>query len=1346
MKTNFDFRRKILIALFIALPFILFNSCEQLLDSPSIPNEKTTVGGALSAPTGLKASQGLKRKISLSWNAVDGAKYYNVYFSESNTTEFTKIGEPKTNSFDDANISAGRTLYFKVCAVKSDGTQSSFSSIVKGTSLAEPIISSGDVTDSSATISWFMENARSVDGQDNYEDLLKFDVVCEPKSGNGGKIKTLAAKELQNSSYEYTFENLAGSQDYQFSVKAYLETDQQSFEQSRTVDKTTLTSYMPLAPEFRATQGESTKGITLLITLPEMVMVTTDAKESSNGKVDEPYPLYFKIFRKHANDENYNLEKPAAVLYYTGNVGKNGELGEAGAPSDSDYKDKAYKPGSEITWFDDSADLTGGEKYDYMIRSYVDANYSKVLWPKEEDVGKRYTNMNYGTDPAKATEAMGWKSAHPTFEVNRSKFGNNGKEFSEDGSKVLSVKFGFKAEWKDLGKAGEYKFAIKQSYKPFKAGDSKDTWLENNKFFATLDEVKSSVIKFGSKEKGLSESEKGAYSYTLYVVAKTAEIGDVKDDSDKVLDAVKAMDEVIVSDDVNLPTAELAVQGGYKDKVLLTISSLEKGVKYEVTRTIMENGVPKPDRILNLDGIVVNDDNAGKEYVYHDTSVKGNCSYSYVLKAVKEESGAYDQSASQTAETLGTPEVEFVTTSLSYDSITISFKGVLAAQKYEIKIGNRGDFGNGETFAFNVGDLNPVGTVEISLTDKYIVKINKPYGYDNADLAGKPANVIVTAHSAVDNAPSKGIAVNVVGPALLDAKVVEGGENSISISWNKIEGANGYLIRRVMYDDVKMTKAAEDSECTYYYDSKNDALSVIEGGSIDGRAKVAIGENTFTLTDTYKEASDSTEAYERTQAKVAWGLPFKYVVLPISGDKNDFTFGTGENALKLAVAESKVAYKDVKKTDGVATWGYGLNLVAAKAASGNRQDIKWEKPHADIAGETAYAATKPVVYRRDAGGSGAFNRFRDGSDEIDKESAKAKMAIRAADDYYGASEYLVKYYSNGASVDETVSPPESLLEDIAKRKTEFNASDGKTYSEQDNKGYLLTVEDFSAEIDGGKDYYEKVFWKAWTYSKRAVGPDLMTVLIQNNNIGAEANEAVTVESANSGKKIDYVGSDIYGESLGASSICIAPKSIVKDGAGTAATDGLLKVLRDYRHNYTFKLTRKPSEYDKRIDEKLEDDIEVSNSDYEGAAAAVKTAYRQITAKEFAIISGISIADTVYDSNYCSKSEPNMGYDRTFIFNGKAKYFLSVTGTLYGYATATGKKPRWYGAVCAGSFGLMSGGKSKPTTLTLKCDGVSLYEGTVTIDSMRDGGGSYTVNYNNQSRDFRSDVSGYFSYD
>lgn len=1237
MKTNFDFRRKILIALFIALPFILFNSCEHLLDSPSIPNEKTTVGGTLSAPTGLKASQGLKRKISLSWNAVDGAKYYNVYFSESDTTEFTKIGEPKTNSFDDANISAGRTLYFKVCAVKSDGTQSSFSSLVKGTSLAEPIISSGEVTDSSATISWFMENARSIDGQDNYEDLLKFDVVCEPKSGNGGKIETIAAKEFLNSSYEYTFEKLSGAQDYQFYVKAYLETDQQSFEQSRTVDKTTLTSYMPLAPEFNATRGESTTGITLLIKLPEMVMVNTETPTSQNEKIDEPYPLYFKIFRKHANDENYNFEKPVAILYYNGNVGKNGELGEAAAPSVSDYKETAYKPGSEIKWLDDSADLIGGEKYDYMIRSYVDANYSKVLWPEEEDVSKRYTNMNYGTDPAKATEAMGWKSAHPIFEVNRSRFENNGKEFSEDGAKVLSVKFGFKAEWKDLGKAGEYKFAIKQSYKPFGAGDGKDIWLENNTFFATLDDINSYVIEFGSKEKGLSESEKGAYSYTLYVVAKTAEIGDIEDGSDKVLDAVKAMDEIIVSDDVNLPTAELAVQGGFKDKVLLTISSLEKGVKYEVARTIMENGVPKPDGILNLDEIVVNDDNAGNAYAYQDTSVKGNCSYSYVLKAVAE-SGAYDQSASQSAETLGTPEVEFVTTSLSYDSITVSFKGVLAARKYEIKIGNGGDFGNGDTFRFNVDDLKSgasgsvssvsvnavsptsLAMAEISLTDKYTVKINKPYGYDDANLAGKPADVIVTACSDVDNAPSEPKAVNVIGPALLEAKVVEGGENSISISWNKIEGANGYLIRRVMYDDVKMTEVAEDSECTYYYDSKNKTLSVIEGGSIAGRAQVADGENTFALTDTYQEASDSTEAYERTQAKISWGLPFRYVVLPISDDKGDFTFGTGKKALELAA--SKVAYKNIKKTDGVATWGYGLNLVADKATSGNTQNLAWEKPHADIAGETAYAATKPVVYRRTAGGSGAFDLFSDNIQDIKDKDA----AIKLNKDFCSAFEYLVKYYPDGATLGSTALPPDSLLKDIADKKTEYDTPNGKM-TEQDNKGYLLAIEGFTATPDKTA-YYERLSWNLWNYNARAVGPDSMTILIQNNNISADAQEALTIEEANTNKTIDVIGSDITAEKLGTSSLRIKPAGIV-DGKGAAAADGLLKVLRDYKHNYTFKLTRKGVGNDG-------EDLTIANTDYED----VKTAWREITDEE------LVRAATLAMSVGMEKSLPKSRWDRT----------------------------------------------------------------------------------------------------
>ena len=91
--------------------------------------------------------------------------------------------------------------------------------------------------------------------------------------------------------------------------------------------------------------------------------------------------------------------------------------------------------------------------------------------------------------------------------------------------------------------------------------------------------------------------------------------------------------------------------------------------------------------------------------------------------------------------------------------------------------------------------------------------------------------------------------------------------------------------------------------------------------------------------------------------------------------------------------------------------------------------------------------------------------------------------------------------------------------------------------------------------------------------------------------------------------------------------------------------------------------------------------------------------------------------------------------------------MKISGTLYGYATATWNKPRWYGAVCAGIGGEASGGKSSPTTLTLQCNDneVTMYQGTVTIDSMRNGGGTYTVNYNNQTGDFRSDVSGYFVY-
>ena len=237
--------------------------------------------------------------------------------------------------------------------------------------------------------------------------------------------------------------------------------------------------------------------------------------------------------------------------------------------------------------------------------------------------------------------------------------------------------------------------------------------------------------------------------------------------------------------------------------------------------------------------------------------------------------------------------------------------------------------------------------------------------------------------------------------------------------------------------------------------------------------------------------------------------------------------------------------------------------------------------------------------------------------------------------------------------------------------------------------------------------------------------------VKNNNIDGNYNLVATIP--------------VNKESYGTPAVNVSDIKVTVSGSGLRFTPvfsgdvhgGLLKVLRDYKHYYKIEAVRTIKDSDG-----VETEITAVLGDDDSIWGA-----RQITAKEFATASAISIADSTYDSRYCTVTKWNIGYNRTFEFNNGAKYFLKISGTLYGYATATWNKPRWYGAVCAGIGGEASGGKSSPTTLTLQCNDneVTMYQGTVTIDSMRDGGGTYTVNYDNQTGDFRSDVSGYFVY-
>lgn len=1147
---------------------MFFNSCKQLTSfDPNVDGVRVAVSNAFSAPTDLKATHGRKQMISLEWTPVSGAKYYDVYCAESATAEFKKIGGTDKNSFDD-KVGAGRTLYYRVCATKSDGTQSELSATVKGTSLAQPVISGGDVEADSATISWFMENARAVDGTDNYESSLMFVVHWQQKNGGTPNEEILSAKEdFKNSFYEHKIENLSGAADYEFWIDAYLSGDQSSVESSPRVDKKTLTSYTPLAPVFTASQGESAKGILLYITLPEKVMVQTETKLNPNEKVDEPYPLYFEIYRKVGEmgegDSDADWGSPVCERLYCN--------GTTTPPTEDEYN--AYNAGAEIKWFDESANLVGGEKYTYRIISHSDTeNYDKIVCPE----GKK--NNSVPTPPNKATTALGWKSAHPDFNVKTGDDG--GRTLSADKTKVVSVSFGFSAEWNDLGKAGDYKFAIKQNRTPWGSSSGTDSWLKNGEtvYFDTLDAINSLVKTFGSESGGLGEGEKGSYSYTLYIVSKNDNGTEGIESESNVLDSMTARDRLVVTEEVNLPKAELAVQDGYKGKVVLKILTCEPGVTYSLERTKLVDGKPDgKETILTLSGVP-----ESGTFNYDDTDVENNCNYSYILKA-ETASKVFALSKAQAAETLGTPKVSFNSEILNYDSVKISFDDVLAAKSYVVKLGAIGGFGGGKEFIFEPGFAGSKGNAEISLEGKtYIVIIKGPDGYDNATLAGMTADLTVTAQSGVDGddgkAQSVPVQVNVLGPARLDAKVntfENATEDSISLTWKMVDGAKGYLIRRVMYKTADSDEVYDDSEVTYYCDGEKVTY---EGADTGGRATISKSnyEKTFTLTDTYKEPSSNDpglESYEEAQAKIAWGLPFKYVVLPVL-DKTDFDFD-GDS---LVPESGKVAYTNLAPTYGAATFGYGLNVHAKKSESVTTQNVTWEKPF--------YGANlTPKVYRRKFA-----NNDKDEWEAVDsviKDFGEEKKPgidySPSGEDRYCAWEYVVKYRKD---LSDKIAPSYlEWLKDNAHDETDYDY--GTKTKEKLNKGYLLAM-NYSAKYGGGENpsktalnyYSEDVTITPWYYSDRTLGPDKVELKVLSLDlkdgwqlVGTLDPEITSFENA-----LDEEDDDTtVNANLTNKVINLKPTGISKKENATGTTNGPLKILRSAKHYYGLNLSRGENE-------------------------------------------------------------------------------------------------------------------------------------------------------------------------
>ena len=148
----------------------------------------------LPAPTvtGGNDSQG---RPTLKWNAVSGAAKYEVYRARSRSGEYIKYSTVTGTSYTNISyIENGNTYYYKVRALKSDGTAGAWSSIVSVTykqTLSAPAVTGGNDAQGRPTLTW-----KAVTGAAKYE-------VYRARSLNGDYIKysTVTGTSYTNISY-----------------------------------------------------------------------------------------------------------------------------------------------------------------------------------------------------------------------------------------------------------------------------------------------------------------------------------------------------------------------------------------------------------------------------------------------------------------------------------------------------------------------------------------------------------------------------------------------------------------------------------------------------------------------------------------------------------------------------------------------------------------------------------------------------------------------------------------------------------------------------------------------------------------------------------------------------------------------------------------------------------------------------------------------------------------------------------------------------------------------------------------------------------------------------------------
>ncbi|MDD7699003.1 MAG: fibronectin type III domain-containing protein, partial [Spirochaetia bacterium] len=812
--TKSPFKKTNINSVFIMCLAFFIAGCKEMLPVPQMSQNNTEIKSALAAPSNITATHGLKRKIRLTWTGTSSAKCYYIYSASTPFDEYVQINETTNdNTYIELAVPSGYSGYFKVAAVNGLGEVSDKSLAVYGTSLATPQITSIQEDQTSATVYWFMENLN----RKTYLDDIHFTAICYDSKSNEVGRKTLAG----TTETFCTFDGLSSGTKYFYEVEAYLGSDGDSIEKSLKLDSETVVSLTPAVPKFTVSEGTRDDRIDINITLPPMVKILVESGSGGANQASyEDRPLYFKISKLNDSTGEYD----ELVKYIPFNYNGESPIKEIGKDSEEFNN---YKEGDVITYSDfvEPNKVERGKKYTYKVFACTDNYYNSK--------GERLSPVS---DDKKTTAQTGWAASVPRIFSSSIEYDYEESETeTEAGTVTVKTKIAARLEittaWDSIGKENEYVYMLLQNHKTLESatGDGTDSFIakqDGSCYFDTLEEIKSVPLTFDLKTN--PESVRGYYRYSFYIVPKSvkSEVSDPNQNVDtikeKSLTHIDDISSKLISDgDVDI-VPNIKVEDGYKDKVIIKWEAKDN-VNYKLVRYTLDNEGSIDNSITAVS--VDSDKLTGGTYT--DNEIESGKAYSYTVYASNDQ--IFDvPSNTVKAYTLGTPVVSFDTSEIDYDSITVKWntvmhnaeyleKGSLShGIKYTVKY-------NSKSYDITTSDMidESSSIVEKSSDDydikcidgkEFILKIKKNIaGFDysgsgskpvvSAKNAGAASELIVQASNDVTTKElsTKGsVFVKVLGPAEIALTTSKAAyDKQINVSWNAIEGAAGYVIRRI---------------------------------------------------------------------------------------------------------------------------------------------------------------------------------------------------------------------------------------------------------------------------------------------------------------------------------------------------------------------------------------------------------------------------------------------------------------------------------------------------------------------------------------------------------------------